>query len=348
MGHQDSDSIYTGPSGLHILQPPTSPSPWRHGESTSALYQSLPMETWRFHFSLLLVPPNGDIVNFSPLLVPPHGDMVSPLQPPTSPSPWRHGESTSALYQSLPMETWRVNFSPLLVPHHGDMESPFQPPTSPSPWRHRQSTSALYQSLPMETWRVHFGPLLVPPHEDMESTSAPYQSLPMETWSQLQPPTSPSPWRHGESTSAPPHGDMESQLQPPTSPSPWRYGVNFNCIKLISFANDCLCQAWFHLLEHCVKEDYTVKKFMTINEHQVILKSHLACYWPKPIKKQQFQIIANFLLEILNLWSREQNRLCIDQLSWNILMSFDLSFTINSTCRLTPSYMSFDTFLRVF
>ena len=94
-------------------------------------------------------------------------------------------------------------------------------------------------------------------------------------------------------------------LQPPTSPSPWRYGVNFNCIKLISFANDCLCQAWFHLVEHCVKEDYTVKKFMTINEHQVILKSHLACYWPKPIKKQQFQIIANFSLEILNLWSRE-------------------------------------------
>jgi hypothetical protein len=103
----------------------------------------------------------------------------------------------------------------------------------------------------------------------------------------------------------PPYGDMESQLQPPTSPSPWRYGVNFNCIKLISFANDCLCQAWFHLVEHCVKEDYTVKKFMTINEHQVILKSHLACYWPKPIKKQQFQIIANFSLEILNLWSRE-------------------------------------------
>jgi hypothetical protein len=146
----------------------------------------------------------------------------------------------------------------------------------------------------METWRVNFSPLLVTPHGDTES--------------QLQPSTSPSPWRHRVNFSpllVPPYGDMESQLQPPTSPSPWRYGVNFNCIKLISFANDCLCQAWFHLVEHCVKEDYTVKKFMTINEHQVILKSHLACYWPKPIKKQQFQIIANFSLEILNLWSRE-------------------------------------------
>ena len=54
-----------------------------------------------------------------------------------------------------------------------------------------------------------------------------------------------------------------------------------------------------------VLKKITLKKFVTINEHQVILKSHLACYWPKPIKKQQFQIIANFLLEILNLWSRE-------------------------------------------
>ena len=76
----------------------------------------------------------------------------------------------------------------------------------------------------------------------------------------------------------------------------WR--INFNCIKLISSVNDCLCQVWFHLVEQCVKEDYTVKKFMTINEHQVTLKSHLACYWPKPIKKQQFQITANFPLEI--------------------------------------------------